>query len=152
MITKDGLLEMAAQADRDMEANKLPPGTMQTDTWRQAYNRREAALNAARWLEEMGLTERAQVGPFGNIRVQKGDQVRIKAGTIIRTTHPRYDRNNPKIAKRAYKVTVYDVHGGSINTHWHRHQVEWAARDQEITWPGEGGYWCYASTQDIEIV
>lgn len=151
MITKDWLLEQAEAAETVMEQERLPAGTLQTEVYRKARIRYDAAMNAARWLEEMNLTERAQVGPFGSKAVVKGDRVRIKAGTIIRTTHPRYDRNNPKVAKRNYTITVYDVYSGSINSHWHRHQVEQAARDQTIVWPGEGGYWCYVSTSDIEV-
>ena len=152
MITKDFLLDLAVGAELEMEANALPVGTRQTSTWIAASVRKEAALRAARWLEEMGLNEREQVGPFGGKTLQRGDKVRIKAGTVIRTTHPKYDHSNPKIAKRSYSVTIHSVDGGTISSHWHPHQVSWAARDQEITWPGEGGYWCYASTSDVEVI
>lgn len=152
MITQEWLLERAVEAEKVMEAHKRPSGTIQSDEYMRARRTMDGALTAARWLEEMGLTQRHQVGPFGSLPIVKGQRVRIKAGTVIRTTHPRYDRNNPKIAKRNYTVTVHDVYQGSLNTHWHRHQVEWAARDQEIVWPGEGGYWCYVPTHEVEVV
>lgn len=151
MITKDWLLEQAEAAEATMKAHALPSGTLQNETWRQARVLRDQALNAAQWLEDMGLQERHQVGPFGGKPIAKGQKVRIKMGTVIRSMHPRYDWNNPKVAKRTYAITVYDVHNGTINSHWHDHQVESAARDQEVMWPGEGGYWCYTSSENVEL-
>jgi len=152
MITKDMLLEIACEADKIMEAEKLPAGTLQTEAWRNAMRKREAALTAARWLEEGGLTEREQIGPFGSKDIKAGDKVRIKAGTVINSMNPKHDRDNPKIARRPYVITVYRVDAGSLNSHWHSHQHAWAVRDQQVCWAGEGGYWCYASTSDVEVV
>lgn len=152
MITKDMLLDIACEAEKVMEAEKLPAGTRQTDAWCDALRQKDAALTAARWLEEGGLTERQQVGYFGSKDIKPGDRVRIKAGTVITSMNPKHTRDNPKIARRAYTITVFRVDAGSLQSHWHSHQHSRAARDQQVCWPGEGGYWCYASTSDVEVV
>jgi hypothetical protein len=66
--------------------------------------------------------------------------------------HPKYTRNNPKVAGRDYTVTVHRVDAGYINSHWHSHKRHEAVRNQNVVWAGEGGYWSYADTADVEII
>jgi hypothetical protein len=110
------------------------------------------AFNAARWLEEQRLFERHQVANFGGKNIAKGQRVRIKKGTVIRSMHPRHSRDNPKVAGRDYVVTVYDVYDGWMGSSWHPHEITHAVRNAQIVWPGEGGYWCYVDTALVEIV
>lgn len=119
-----------------------------------AGNARQAAdaMNAARWLEEEGLSEIHQIGNFGGKDIRKGQKVRIKKGTVILSLHPRYTRDNPKVAGRDYVVTAYDVYQGYIQSHWHPHDRRNAVRNQQVVWPGEGGYWCMVDTALVEIV
>lgn len=110
------------------------------------------AFAAARWMEEGGLTEVRQIGDFGGQKIAKGQRVRIRKGTIIRTTNPRYSRDNPKVAGRDYVVTAFDTYSGHIQSHWHPHDHRHAVRNSEVVWPGEGGYWCYVDTSEVEVL
>jgi hypothetical protein len=134
-VTIDSLLDIATAAE-------------------QAGDRRaeEQALAGARWLEEQGLDEAKQVGNFGGKTLSRGQKVRIKKGTVILSMHPRYTRDNPKIAARAYPITIHRVDEGYIQSNWHPHRRDQAVRNQQVVWPGEGGYWCYADTADVEVV
>lgn len=156
MVTKDELLEVACQAEAIMNAEKADhqPGTMLNTRWRDAYLVHNQAIAAAQWLEEAGLTAIEQIGPFGEKPIKKGDTVIIKRGAVILSMNPKYTRENPKIARRDYKVVVHDVHSGYISSHWHPHKHDSVEthREQNICWPGDGGYWCYLDTKDVEII
>lgn len=152
-VTLDELLEIACKAD---QAIRLHQGVRPfPEDARNAYYDLENAMSAAKWLEDGGLTEVEQIGPFGRLDIKRGDKVKIKAGSIIRTTHPKYDfYKNPKIARRSYTVNVHDVSEGWIANGWwpHRRTHPETHREQQITWAGEGGYWCWLYTKDIELV
>lgn len=109
------------------------------------------AMAAAEWMELRGVEQIAQIGNFGGQNLRKGDRVRIKKGTVIRSMHPRHSRDNPKVAGRDYVVTLHDVYNGYMPTHYHRHESR-PFRNQQIVWPGEGGYWCHVDTSLVEIV
>ena len=110
------------------------------------------AMTAAEWMEQQGIEEIAQIGNLGGKPdLKKGDRVRIKKGTVIRSMHPRHTRDNPKIAGRDYVVTLHDVYQGYLQSHWHDHDRK-PFRNQEIVWPGEGGYWCHVDTSLVEVV
>lgn len=152
LVTLEDLLDIACKADaiiKEHEGIRPTP-----EHCRDAYREREKALAAAKWLEEGGLTQIEQIGPFGRIDVKKGDVVRIKKGAVILSMHPRHTRDNPKIAKRDYTVTVTSVNEGYIAPSWHRHRRDTreAHAEQQISWPGEGGYWCYLDTKWVEII
>lgn len=131
----DHLLELAVQANSDQDHRLV-----------------EDAMNAALWMEEQGLAEAHQVGNFGGQHLVKGQKVRIKKGTVIRSMHPRHTRDNPKIAGRDYIITVFDTYTGHVNSHWHPHARRWAVRNHEVLWPGEGGYWCTVDSSLVELV
>lgn len=154
LVTKEELLEIACQAEQTMQAERLPSGTMQTDKWRDAYRLHDVAFAAAKWMEEGGLEEVVQIGPFGRLDIKRGDKVRIKKGAVILSMNPKHNRDNPKIAKKDYEVVIHDVNEGWIGTHWHPHKRDSVEvhREQSICWPGEGGYWCYLDTAMVEKV
>lgn len=149
MITIDHLLNIAVNAEskRKNPANDLGRGADYTLDCLQ-----RDAMTAAQWLEEKGLTEIKQIGNFGGKDLKRGDKVRIKKGTRILSMHPRYTRENPKIARRDYVVTVYDTYQGFVQSHWHSHKIDQAVRNQQVVWPGEGGYWCMVDTSEVEVV
>lgn len=152
LVTLDSLLEIACEAERviNEEAGVRPA----TDRCREAFRVREQAMAAAKWLEEGGLTEIEQIGPFGRIDVKRGDTVIVKKGAVINSMNPRYTRDNPKIAKRDYQVKVTSVTDGYIMGQWHSHRRESREThfEQQISWPGEGGYWCYLDTKYVETL
>jgi translation initiation factor RLI1 len=145
MYTKDTLLDIAIKHHEYADAQE---GIMRSQYRRSALQAEAAALI----LEQTGIASVEQIGPFGSKALGKGTKVRILKGTVIHTTHPRYDRENPKVAGRTYTVTLHDRYDGYINTHWHPHKVNDAYRNQQALWAGEGGYWCWVDTQFVEIV
>lgn len=145
MYNKNTLLDIAIH---NLDLAEAHEGVMRSSFIRSARD----AENAAMILEQLGNIEVSQIGPFGSKALGKGTKVRILAGTIISTTHPRYSRENPKVAGRTYTVTLHDKYDGSINSHWHRHEVHAAFRNQQVLWAGEGGYWCWVDSGMVEIV
>ena len=67
--------------------------------------------------------------------VEPYDKIRIKKGTVYRTTHPQKDGD--QIVKRTY-VTKANTTSG-------RHE-------DRVTWSGTGGYWCWAKKIDVELI
>jgi hypothetical protein len=134
-VTVDALLALAVQAEQEGNTH------LQYD-----------ATTAAQWMEEKGLTETTQVAHFGGKPIRKGQKVRVKKGSRILSMHPKFTRENPKVAGRDYIVTVYDVHNGWLGHSWHPHEIDRAVQNQQIVWPGEGSYWCYLDAGQVELV
>ena len=70
-----------------------------------------------------------------SFRVEKHHRVKIPKGTIYRTTHP--SKDGDQIAKRTYIVKANNV------------SCEYS---ENFTWPGSGGYWCWTSKENVELV
>lgn len=151
MITKDQLLEIAIDAEQTMNQLRGQPNSAQAFT--DSRRRYEDALAAAKWLEEGGLTEIEQIGPFGGKSIKKGDQVIIRKGAEILSFHPKH-KDNPKIAGRDYKVVVHRVYEGYMAPGWHPHRRDRheTMHVQQVVWAGEGGYWCHLDTQFVDLV
>ena len=77
--------------------------------------------------------------PFG-----KSDMVRVKKGSVVRSTHPGYDS---KVLTRAQNVTVNHVLKG-INPQRDCPN----GKEPTVVWAGTGGYWHEASIFDCELV
>ena len=74
--------------------------------------------------------------------LKKGDKIRIKKGTELKTTHPKGNR----VAGRTYTVTVFDTDPyvpASMGF------PEWAAK---VSWVGAGGYWFWTDPANVEKV
>jgi len=152
VITIDYLNQQIDIAQQIIERERREPGQPITDAHRTASYTVEGARAAIRWLSEGGLTAAEQVGPFGSKNVKRGDKIVIRKGTVIHTTHPRWNRQNPKIAGRDYTVEVHDVYEGHIQSNWHSHKRDQAVRNQQVVWAGTGGYWCWVESKDAELV
>lgn len=151
MITLDFLNQQIDAAQRVIDAQRSSNVSMDCQTLRSARHTIEGARSAIRWMEEGNLTEIEQLGPWGSKNIKKGDQVKIKKGTVIFTTHPRFNRENPKIAGRDYVVEAHDVYEGYIASGWHSHKRHEAVRNQQVVWAGTGGYWCWVDSKDVEL-
>lgn len=150
MVTIDYLNQQIDIAQQIIERERREPGQPMTTAYRIASHTIEGAQAAIRWLREGGLTEAEQIGPFGSKNVKQGDKVMIRKGSVIHTTHPRWNHSNPKIAGRAYSVTVHDVYDGYIQNGWHSHKRDQAVRNQQVVWAGTGGYWFWVDSANID--
>lgn len=95
MFTVEKLLGMAA--DAEARINSWPNGTPSVDGVKlgDLYRVKEEALAAALWMEKKGHKELEYVGPFGTPFLPKrGEKVRIKGGSQLFSTHPKYSRAN----------------------------------------------------------
>lgn len=137
------LREMAEQADRQYQALSLlhPPGTFNRER-NDAYDLRERALACAQWMEDHGHAELVHVGPFSAVQLKKGQEVYVKAGTVIGGT---------RVAKRRYKVRLTDFWGGYVDTHHHFKEAERFGQAR-VEWAGSGGCWCRVDANDVEPV
>lgn len=70
---------------------------------------------------------------------KKGQKIRVKKGAAIGSTYPKLRR----IATRSFTVVVHHIIEYSVKHH---------NRPSEITWAGSGGYWCWVSSQDCEVL
>ena len=62
-------------------------------------------------------------------------KIRVPKGTEFHTTHPQ--KEGVQVAKRTYTTgTVKTVSSECVDT---------------VTWPGTGGYWCWAKKEDVEF-
>jgi hypothetical protein len=151
MITRETLIEIFVAADDRIKTSIF--GGLRAD--RNDLRDREQAERALRWMEDMKIEEAAQVGIFGTKGIKQYQRVRIRKGAPITTTDPRYERNGAgydKLAGRDYTVEVKMVFGGYIDSHWHRETAKYAARNERVSWAGEGGYWHECDTAFVELV
>ena len=111
----------------------------------------EEAKRALDWMKKVGIDEINQIGRFGMVEVGPGDIVLIKKGTRIKTMNPKYT-DGIKFTGRNFKIKVHRVYNGYLDEAWRHDRIENALGKQQGVWAGEGGYWCHANTEDIEIV
>lgn len=124
MYTPDKLLEIAAKAETDYNAGKNLADN---------HSLMEAALICARWMEDNGVQEIENIGPFNTHSIRRGDKVRIRKGSTIKSMNGKtYE------AKVSYTITVHDVYAGWAGYH---HLRETDVRNAIIVWSGRGGYW-----------
>lgn len=152
MITQDFLFSQMVEAEEIMNRERRAPGQLISDAFSKARRLHDEAEAAIRWMQEANLTEIEQVGPWGSKNIKRGDRVMIRKGAVIRTTHPRWNRDNPKVAGRDYAVEVHDVYEGYIQSNWHSHRRDEAVRNQQVVWAGTGGYWCWVDSKDVELI
>ncbi len=149
MITLEALLETALHAEEVYNERKalFGPGTVDKQR-NDARQRMELATFCAEQMELAGITEAQSFGPFGLQDIERGTKVRLKAGARVRSTHPKYrgGYNNP----RTRTLNVFDVYKGYANPNAHHRDP--SLRHAEIVWVGTGGYWFYASINDVEII
>ena len=73
---------------------------------------------------------------------KRGDQVLIKKGARIESTHPQIE--GVALAKRSYFVQIHDAYEG--------YTVDGEAHPSRVTWAGSGGYWKWCPLGDVEVV
>jgi hypothetical protein len=160
MFTPDSLLEMAVDFETKGNeqaalGNQSDPATRErSDFFGKAYEFRRKSMEAtvcAEWMENHDITEAATIGPFGNITVERGKKIRIKAGAVVfgfGTEIP----NGGKIVTRKYIVAIHRADNGfAIDANGgHRGKAE--VRNQQVHWAGTGGYWRWTDASNVEIL
>lgn len=158
MFTPESLIELSIE---NMAIYKAPgAGIPRTREQMDAYRLANQAETCALWLERFGSGAAVeQIGPFGAKKINKGDKIKIKKGAHLYTTHPKYKRNYlpngetyDKIAGKDYIVEVHSVDNGWAPEpgHYHDHELHHKVRNQQVHWAGEGGYWFWTDTTNIE--
>lgn len=135
MFTPKGLRRLAADAEILLRSRDI-----REDVVDLARRQLRDALRCAEWMEEKGMVEAFSVGPFAVRYPVKGERVRIRSGAFVMTTASKPNRH----ITRARVVTVHRVTEG--------HFYFDAVRPAEVTWAGGGGYWCWASLNDVEFL
>lgn len=82
-----------------------------------------------------------------DLPVRQGQWVRIRKGTIIRSTQI---GSPPFVAGRTYVVVVRSLDTGTAEF-VHAGRV-WPAQNPRVVWVGSGGYWFSADVNDVEVV
>lgn len=139
LFTPESLLQIAAEAEVEYRALlKLhPPGTSNKER-NDAYDRREKALLCADWMEKNGFKELSNVGPFMNTQLKKGDEIKVRKGAVIFSTHPSAGQKGTE-AKRDQIIRVHSFDPGFVDTMPGAQNGN--VRQGRVTWPGTGGYW-----------
>lgn len=106
----------------------------------------EQAMLCARYMEQKGITEAIQIGPFSPYSFVKGDKVRVKLGSVIRKpTHPNMG-DGP--SKKRYNIEVFSFNPGYV----YEDDGQIKLWNAEVCWPGTGGYWFYTDATNVERV
>ncbi len=150
MYTPATLLEIAAQAEARYKTLLLdhPPGSVH-DGRNLAREEMEAALACAAWLEQQGIREIANVGPFVTTRCRRGDRVRVRRGARVYSTHPQTPREGVE-TQRSQVVTIHAVYQGYVNTLADPRQPE--VVQGKVHWAGAGGYWRWTDINNVERI
>lgn len=175
MFTPEKLRELAAEQDRIIEESRVEdaaadkgygpgnPGPGWTNKGLPAYYEAQRLRFAARYMETFNIKEAKSIGPFGNLQVKSGQQVRILKGAPLMTmgaTPAERDHKEKhgchRFAKRTYVVTVHTNNEGWCETYdfdkvFYKYQVN-GLRDQTIEWAGTGGYWTWTSPEWVELI
>ena len=150
MLTAESLLAMATEAEARYQQLRTqhPPGTLNAER-NDEHDLAEKALVCAQWLEQRGGGPLAYVGPFGNLRLKRGDLVRIRRGAVMHSTHPSVPREGkPYLGTRPVKV--FDIDRGYVTTQ--SAYGEEKVVQPRVHWAGAGGYWCWVDANDVELV
>ncbi len=78
--------------------------------------------------------------------IKKGDRIRIKIGVKLHS----FKRGHYE-AKRQYYVTVDHVLPGTAEHEGYNGEIV-PAKNPEVRWPGDGGYWTSADINEVEKV
>lgn len=142
MYTVEKLLEISTKAEREYKEllNSFPPGTYNKDR-NDARDLMFKAEICAKYMKDNGIEEIANVGPFESTIVKKGQRVRIKPGSYVRSTHP--SKLNGTIS-RARIITVYSVNNGFCSI------FSGEITNGSITWVGSGGYFFSTDINNVE--
>lgn len=152
MFTPDSLLKMSVDYTRQADEISASMGDTRgynEHLWQLRRKAREA-LVCAEWMENNGVSETPMIGPFGNIRVEKGAKVRIKAGAIVNGFGPEFV-NGQKTIQRAYTVYIKSVDAGYALSRSDTGNIKDEVCNQRVDWSGTGGYWRWTDTTNIEI-
>lgn len=123
-----------------------PPGTTNAERNR-AHDIAEAASICADWMEAQEIESAMHVGPFHGTMPKKGERVRIKRGSLVRSTHPSFTSDG-KVSEREQVVVVHQVYAGYFD-HGHRPAY---IHQGEVHWAGTNGYWRWTNLSNVEIV
>lgn len=143
MITPESLLQLALEAEEKYLAlsKQFPPGTYSPER-NEAKEIAEQALICAAWMKANGHEQLRYVGPFGQIYIQNGDHVRLKAGSLFKSTAPNSPPEGERL-KRAHTVRVR----GSVTRGY---VLDGEVFQPYFTWAGSGGYWRRTDLNNIE--
>ena len=75
---------------------------------------------------------------------KRGMKVRVKKGSVLWSM--KKGQAFPFEAKRSYTVKLHDFYAGG----WMMDNGK--LKESKVVWPGTGGYWTYASPNDVEVV
>jgi len=136
MFTPDSLLQIAVDAE-------IAAQTEDCDQRWSLMRRRDAALATAAWMERNGVTEAANIGPFGNIALPSG-KVRVRKGAPLRGT----GNHVPETTGTSYVIKVVSVDEGYVFDDGRTITL----RNQTVHWAGRGGYWRWTDVTNVERI
>jgi hypothetical protein len=136
--------------EKEAEYAKLsaayPAGTVNDDR-----NKARREMNEVRacvdWMVRNDRAEIANLGPHMTVKLEKGQKVRIKAGSLICGTDSKIPVGG-KIFPKAQDVEVHRVAKGYLDYYDGNPKVVQAA----VHWAGPGGYWRWTDLNNVEII
>lgn len=137
------LLDIANRACEDYKTLRLSGGALFTGNEAdQAYSLYRRALLCARWMLRHRHKKLRYVGPMGCANLQKGDRVRIRAGSVFFASS-KFGEMTKHVLDRAQTVTVRSV----VN----KGAIELGRVVQpSLTWYGSGGKFRTTDLNNVE--
>jgi len=147
-VTPEWLFAMATEQEALYLALKeeFPSGTKHEGK-SIARRHMEDALACAQWLERQQGGSLERVGPYGGVKIRRGQVIRVARGSLIFSTQSKWPRAG-KISIRAQVVKLDRLSEGC---------VDWSEGEPRIVqagahWPGEGGYWRWTDANNVSVV
>lgn len=142
-VAPETLLRLSEDALRALEPQAV--GTVNYRNY-ELRRRSEIALKVAEHLIDTGVDQAKHSGPFSTEIFDDGQMVKVKAGAVRFSTHPKVGRDG-EIVPRDFSVRVWHAYSGHIMDH----------RDDEIVdptvhWVGRGGYFFWTHANNVEAI
>jgi len=148
MFTPESLLNDALRFEAVYLAllKQFPSGTYneERNTARRNF---DDALFCAAWMEQQGIEQLPNVGPFMTMSVSKGQQLRLKRGATIFGTGSGLPREGKQIVRTQVIKTHY-VDAGYVD------RIDSQPRfcQGKVHWVGPNGYWRWSDINNFDLV
>lgn len=143
LISPEALIKLSEDTLRDLE-----PQEVGTPNYRNADLRRRSAIaiKVAERLLDKGVDQAKHVGPFSTEIFDDGQMVKVKAGAVRFSTHPKVGRDG-EVVPRDFSVRIWHAYSGYIMDHRDEQIV-----DATVHWVGRGGYYFWTHASNVEAI
>jgi hypothetical protein len=139
-------IEEEKTAEYEKLSAAFPAGTVSEER-NKARREMNEARACAEWMMRNDRAEIANLGPHMTVKLEKGQKVRIKSGSLICGTDSKIPVGG-KIFPKAQDIEVHRVVKGYFDYYDGSPKVVQAA----VHWAGPGGYWRWTDLNNVEII